>query len=121
MRLPRMTTRWWMVAVVGVFLTVARSVYLQRQLALRQRAAYHEKIERLVTDTSAAQVPVNAAIRDRHARLKEKYWRAARYPWLPVEPDPPEPVKPFSLEDLHNIDVPGLPSSPTRLCPSRKR
>jgi hypothetical protein len=30
-------------------------------------------------------------------------------------------VKPFSLEDLHNIDVPGLPSSPTRLCPSRKR
>ncbi len=29
--------------------------------------------------------------------------------WLPVEPDPPEPVKPFNLEDLHNIDVPGLP------------
>ena len=109
-RLPRMTTRWWMVAVavVGVFLTVARSVYLQRQLALRQRAAYHEKIERLVTDTSAAQVPVNAAIRDRHARLKEKYWRAARYPWLPVGADPPEPAKPFSLEDLHNIDVPSL-------------
>jgi hypothetical protein len=108
MRLPRMTTRWWMVAVVGVFLTAARSVYLQRQLAHRQRAAYHEKIERLVTDTPAAQVRANAAIRDRHARLKEKYWRAARYPWLPVEPDPPEPEKPFSLEDLHNIDVPSL-------------
>jgi hypothetical protein len=27
----------------------------------------------------------------RHARLKEKYLRAAARPWLPVEPDPPEP------------------------------
>jgi hypothetical protein len=53
-------------------------------------------------------VRANAAIRDRHARLKEKYLRAARYPWLPVEADPPEPAKPFSLEDLHNIDVPSL-------------
>jgi hypothetical protein len=26
-----------------------------------------------------------------HARLERKYRRAARYPWLPVEPDPPEP------------------------------
>lgn len=28
---------------------------------------------------------------DYHACLREKYERAARYPWLPVEPDPPEP------------------------------
>ena len=47
MRLPRMTTRRWMVVVGGVFLTAAQSVYLQRQLALHQRAAYHEKFERL--------------------------------------------------------------------------
>jgi hypothetical protein len=26
-----------------------------------------------------------------HTFLVEKYERAARYPWLPVEPDPPEP------------------------------
>jgi hypothetical protein len=26
-----------------------------------------------------------------HARLKEKYRRTAAFPWLPVEPDPPEP------------------------------
>ena len=26
-----------------------------------------------------------------HASLKRKYERAARYPWLPVEPDPPPP------------------------------
>jgi hypothetical protein len=28
---------------------------------------------------------------DHHASLAYKYERAARYPWLPVEPDPPEP------------------------------
>jgi hypothetical protein len=26
-----------------------------------------------------------------YAKLKKKYWHAAHYPWLPVEPDPPEP------------------------------
>jgi hypothetical protein len=26
-----------------------------------------------------------------HESMMEKYARAARYPWLPVEPDPPEP------------------------------
>jgi hypothetical protein len=28
---------------------------------------------------------------DHHAALKRKYERAARYPWLTIEPDPPEP------------------------------
>lgn len=39
-----------------------------------------------------------AAFRDKFAaraeywtRLKQKYERAARYPWLPVKPDPPAP------------------------------
>ncbi len=29
--------------------------------------------------------------RRHYASLKKKYRRAARYPWLPVAPDPPEP------------------------------
>jgi hypothetical protein len=32
-----------------------------------------------------------ARISAHYTRLKLKYERAARYPWLPVEPDPPEP------------------------------
>ena len=28
---------------------------------------------------------------DYHGAMRRKYERAARYPWLPVEPDPPEP------------------------------
>ncbi len=70
----------------NVFHAAARCGLCGENTELRQRAAYHEKIERLVSDTLAAQSRANAAIRDRHARLKEKYWRAARYPWLPVEP-----------------------------------
>ncbi len=32
--------------------------------------------------------------RDHYRRLKEKYRYAARYPWVGVEPDPPEPSEP---------------------------
>jgi hypothetical protein len=31
---------------------------------------------------------------DYHARMIRKYQHAASYPWLPVEPDPPEPEFP---------------------------
>jgi hypothetical protein len=31
------------------------------------------------------------ALSDYHQQMLEKYAFAARYPWLPVEPDPPEP------------------------------
>jgi hypothetical protein len=33
----------------------------------------------------------NARLCEHHHRLMLKYDRAALYPWLPVEPDPPEP------------------------------
>jgi hypothetical protein len=118
-----MTTRRWMIAAAVLSVGLA-TVAHHRGLVLRQRAAYHEKIELEAATVgelapaawwpeaarvqARAAVRANAAIRDRHARLKEKYLRAARYPWLPVEADPPEPAKPFSLEDLHNIDVPSL-------------
>jgi hypothetical protein len=44
---------------------------------------------------------------DHHESMAVKYERAARYPWLPVDPDPPEPKSP--LEVLLNEDVPGSP------------
>jgi hypothetical protein len=30
-------------------------------------------------------------LRDHFRHMEEKYRRAARYPWLPVAPDPPQP------------------------------
>jgi hypothetical protein len=41
-----------------------------------------------IVDGDAAE---NAANVHYHAALARKYERAARYPWLPVEPDPPQP------------------------------
>ena len=49
----------------------------------------------------------------RNAELKRKYRRAARYPWLPVEPDPPEPPDARSAEpeDARQADFPAARSS----------
>lgn len=35
---------------------------------------------------------------EHYSRLAPKYDRAARYPWLPLEPDPPVPEYPISSE-----------------------
>src|SRR5262245_15175365 len=52
MRLPRMTTRRWMIAVAVVaVMPDAAAALFRRHLSLRERAAYHEKIEKLATAT----------------------------------------------------------------------
>ena len=133
MRLPRMTTRRWMIAgaVVAVMLApdIAAALF-RRHLRLRKRGDNHAKQEGVLTDRARhfeqlalkfadrkpgivvqwrAYAACEAEIGAWHARLEEKYRQAARYPWLAIEPDPPEPENPIKFEDLHNIDVPGLP------------
>jgi hypothetical protein len=123
-----MTTRRWMIAVAAVAVMLAAAALFRRHLSLRERGDYHARREgdlasrarkRQLALDFADQIPETAAylrayaaceaeIGAWHARLKEKYCRAARYPWLAIEPDPPEPENPFNLEDLHNVDVPGL-------------
>jgi hypothetical protein len=106
MRLARMTTRRWMVAVavVGVALCVFHLWRLSREYQRRADLyAGHfiwegdggvelEALQRM----SRAQW--DAYILGRYeeilrwrAQMEAKYRRAARYPWLSVEPDPPEP------------------------------
>jgi hypothetical protein len=130
MRLPRMTTRRWMIAVAAVAVMFAAASFFRRHLSLRERGDYHAKREgdlasrarglgqialdaaERIPETAAywrAHAACEAEIGAWHARLKEKYRHAARYPWLAIEPDPPEPVDPFNLEDVHNVDIPGLP------------
>jgi hypothetical protein len=105
-----MTTRRWMVAVAVVAVTLAAGILFRRHRSLRERADYYEKRARdgvfraglareialaesgpEMDSTQWAAFDVEAKDRDRDIRLMEKYRRAARYPWLPVEPDPPEP------------------------------
>ena len=83
MRLPRLTTRRLMVLVAVAAILAAGAVEGERR-----RARFHELAVyyswRLLRSSTA-----------RHgayfAMMRQKYLRAARYPWLPVPPDPPPP------------------------------
>jgi hypothetical protein len=134
MRLPRMTTRRWMVAVAigglamggivgGVRLkrrqeyfgslaercSAAEEMWLKSarryEADIRQTTKELELFEKhpplsgpsLLEDTHGhlrRSLDRQAALARKsahYARLKQKYRYAARYPWRPVEPDPPEP------------------------------
>ena len=115
MRLPLMTTRRWMTAVAVVALLIGAGVQIdQRSKRFAGLAAFHTSaamehfstlmvfggdpppLEVIEQYPPAAQGPVRYLHRAKslmlyHRALKGKYERAAAYPWLPVEPDPPEP------------------------------
>jgi hypothetical protein len=132
MRLPRMTIREWMIAMVVTALAVG-AVSLDRwSRDYRRRAEFHARMESTyedkwrkaivrmeksakIVDKLERQLPPDfppgsfretvggfaLEIRERaaadaqrggyHAALARKYRYAASHPWLPVEPDPPEP------------------------------
>jgi hypothetical protein len=104
--------------ILGGVIEAVRLVRLSR--SYRDRAAFHAAIEesyrgtagrygdghnvrsfRVTTDrdgddvmysmsADSRMVPVRDLIDDQ-VKMRLKYERAAHYPWLPVEPDPPEP------------------------------
>ena len=113
MRFPRMTMRRWIVAVVVIGTMIGGGV-----LVIRQRRDYflylaqsHHKeeassmargtaLKSRLSSTSEMSTEIGQLYRDydrmmdrvnHHAALAHKYENAARYPWLSVEPDPPEP------------------------------
>ena len=96
MRLPRFrfTIRRMMVLVAVVAIIVA--------LTLRMAARHHMMIIHIQSwgenrgfshNPNLAPAEQARALRrvKHHWELIGKYQRAARYPWLPIEPDPPEP------------------------------
>ncbi len=116
MRLPRMTMRRWMVVVAAVgliglimgggvwlkqrrdyFLSLAQSHQAEvasstaRGKALKSRfgVASGMTVEEVMQLNRDYDRMMDRA--DHHASLARKYERAARSPWLPVEPEPPEP------------------------------
>jgi hypothetical protein len=115
MRAPRMTTRRWMgaVAVVALLIGAARAMDRRSKRFARLATSHaHVAMEHLSTLMDfggdpppleeieklppAVQGPARYLHRAKslvlyHRALKDKYDRAARYPWLPVEPDPLEP------------------------------
>src|SRR5262245_56744936 len=98
MQLPRMTIRRWMIVVaVGTVCSLAC-----RSLALAALAAYHESKSHysialsnrgcLYLDRDGnimAPAGFKGCLEQRN--LSKMYRKAAAWPWLPVEPDLPEP------------------------------
>jgi hypothetical protein len=95
----RFTVRRLMVAVA--IIALALGVYCWTTL-LRDRAARCRRLavgyeidEQLYGDPRIGPPdPAARAVIVRHvAGLRRKYDRAARYPWLPIERDPPDPIE----------------------------
>jgi hypothetical protein len=103
-----------MIAVVAV-IAATLGGFLEYRRLMRKTAEYpalaedHAGIEqtlRTIIEKSGPSSPVDLspgngfrserftaqAVADREPALRLKYERAASYPWLPVEPDSPEPV-----------------------------
>lgn len=117
MRLPRLTIRHLMLAVAVVAAAIGGDLMLKRRAAefarraqgFRDRAEFHllsHKISQgcliFVPDEPEdvpPETPGRAAV-VLDLTLARKYERAARSPWLPVEPDPPGVVVPSPAEAI---------------------
>ena len=94
MRLTRMTTRRLMIAVAVVGLLMGGIVGGVR---LRRRREYlmgyyhhhHQMAVMWISKGIETLDPRCQRLIAYHGALARKYWYAARFPWLPVEPDPP--------------------------------
>jgi hypothetical protein len=102
MSLPRFRLRTLMIAVAVLGVIFWTTLWLGKRVrGYRWMAEYHDSRR---WKTPIARPPgatdqgitagglVTSVERERwHAAMAAKYWRAARYPWINVEPDPPEP------------------------------
>jgi hypothetical protein len=106
-----MTTRWWMLAVAVVAILLFGLEMGLRSRRFARLAANHSDVavehfgtqmalggwppqlhDLSFAELSRVQILCRArALVNYHSGLTQKYERAARYPWLPVEPDLPEP------------------------------
>jgi hypothetical protein len=97
----RFTILRMMVVVAIVGLVCSEEVMRRRQAHYLVKAVYHDGKQ---TSPFGRGVYLVNSIQDHskmrqqsaewHGQLKLKYMRAARYPWLPIAPDPPSPPEP---------------------------
>jgi hypothetical protein len=90
MKLPRLTTLRLMILVAFAALALGLVEWMgRRSVAFRLKAREHEGTFKTLIGPNTT-FPVSPATAH-HRLMAEKYRLAARSPWLPVAPDPPEP------------------------------
>src|SRR3954470_4448765 len=100
--MPRLTTRRLMASVALFSLAFGLPLgTLRTMLAREQRTTWHSveystieteqmaMVRMRVSDPSRSELLARRAAF--HRAMRDKWWAASRRPWLPVEPDPPEP------------------------------
>jgi hypothetical protein len=89
MKMPRLTVRRLMIAVAILGSMFAGwSLMARRAATYREISAYHAEAWGRIDTTGTPEADARV---DWHRAMAEKYRDAARYPWLPVATDPPEP------------------------------
>ena len=95
---PRFRLRSLLITVAIAAVLLAAGVWGQRSGAYQRRAAYHRAQLQIWPElpyfhAEQYSEDLKAMLRRRgwHEAMADKYERAARSPWLSVEPDPPEP------------------------------
>ena len=102
MRLPRMTTRRWMISVMilatllGIFVEIKRELRLAYQYQLKAKFhALQEDVNQGAEFSGPAGMYAysfpNPEVAAYHVKMRRKYETAAARPWKSVEPDPPTP------------------------------
>ena len=107
MRLPRMTTRRWIIAVAIVGLVLGSILHRRQQFLnlAEYRRSRSTGVHRVVAMRRSDRVcvvyrrdargrtlsPLEIRKHPWQVELSAKYLRAARYPWFLAGPDPPEP------------------------------
>src|SRR5205085_2724116 len=95
MRLPRMTTRRWMLVIALIAVAIYAEQTRRRWAYFRDQAAHHAEFEwgsQAYADDARGvpggeqRVERGETLAAYHARMRQKYEHAARYSWLPVEP-----------------------------------
>jgi hypothetical protein len=87
MKPPRPTTGHLLILIAWAAVASYAAYLVRRSEALRAEAERHHAAWISHFDSNS---PIPSKAHYHHA-MKWKYRHAARYPWLPVEPDPPEP------------------------------
>jgi hypothetical protein len=109
MRIPRMTSRRWMITVTTLAILMGASIEVNRQLTLARRYrllafSYDQALlmNRNQKSYGIVVFPWGVTVRNAcspelvayYELMRRKYRRAAARPWLAVEPDPPAPEYP---------------------------
>jgi hypothetical protein len=88
MKFPRFTTRHLLSLIALADLALGFTAWMERRaVAFRALADFHAERSRQVSYACR----INSKLLEYHEALAGKYKTAAERPWMPVEPDAPEP------------------------------